>query len=354
MGIKKELWIAGFPSLLGGADTELLGNCTLWRMHDVDVNLVPMFGCDERIKADMTALGVKTHSYHREIFCDKIVASWCNGEFLRLLPEIMEFGGPRVVLWANSMTWCFDAEKVAHKNKWINYFLFVSNYQKSWLKPELEKINPVVEMEGYRPYFDPTNKSQQIEFRYRVPTDHFALGRISRDDMNKFSDDMWNIFYKVSTPAAKKIFILGFGPNAHRRTGPAPTARAFRGCQALNWQTWLPNQLPVRDFYNLLHCVIHKTGGSRESYCRIVPECYAFGVPMIAEDDYAFPDLIDNGVTGYRCKSSDEMSFRASELAFDEEKRKRMIFAARDFLINDIANAEKCWNPWKKIFEEHG
>jgi hypothetical protein len=352
-----ELWVGGFPSFFGGADTELDHNIDLWRMNGVDVNLVVMFGFDEKMKQLCLARGCKVHEYKPNIFKDKIVASFCNGEFLAKLPEIYANGKPRAVVWFNCMTWTFPNELLAHKNGWLTHHAFVSNYQRGWLKPEIERIAPVHEMEGYRPFFNPQNTSQQVEFKYRVPEKWFALGRISRDDGNKFSDDMWNIFYKVNTRRPKKVFILGWGPNAAIKAGSAPgvfSAQTEKWCQGLDWQTWGPNQIPVKEMYGILHCIIHKTGGSRESYCRIVPEAYAYGVPMIVEDDYAFPDLIQDGVTGYRCKSSDEMSYRASELAFDEDKRKKMIFAARDHLLNEIASPERCWAPWAKLFKEIG
>jgi glycosyltransferase involved in cell wall biosynthesis len=164
---------------------------------------------------------------------------------------------------------------------------------------------------------------------------------VSRDDGSKFPTDLWEIFHKICVPKRKKIFVLGFGQNAVKKTGPAPST--------LDWQTWLPNEIPVKSFYQILHCIVHKTGGSRESYCRICPESYAYGVPFICEDDFAFPDLVINGITGYRCSTSDEMSYRASELAFDETKRKNMIIAARKYLENDMAAPDKCWNAWKQI-----
>jgi glycosyltransferase involved in cell wall biosynthesis len=341
--MNNEIWIAGYPSFLGGADSEILHLIDLWVSYGVGVNLVPMHGCDEKIKSFMTSWGVKTHQYRPDIFKDKIVGSWCNGNFLSALPEIMQKGKPRCVVWANCMTWSFADELKAHKNGWIDYFVFVSNYQKKWLAPEYEKIAPFQELEGYKPYFNPTSIVQDIKFNYRKPEKWFASGRISRDDGHKFSDDMWSIFNKVLAPIPKKTFILGYGPNAHRKCGSAPSG--------LDWQTFAPGEIPVKHIYNTLHCIIHKTGGSRESYCRIVPEAYGYGVPVIVEDDYAFPDLVVDGVTGFRCKSSDEMAFHASELAFDEEKRKKMIFAAHDFLINEIASREKCWQPWKKLLE---
>jgi intein/homing endonuclease len=241
----------------------------------------------------------------------------------------------------NCMTWTFPKELDAQENGWINFHGFVSSYQRKLLQPQLEKHGDIVALDGYRPYFNPNNELQQISFAYRQPQRWFASGRISRDDQNKFSQDMWSIFYKICAPIQKKTFILGFGRNAQQRCGPPP--------KGFDVQAWDAGTIPVKEIYTRLHCIIHKTGGSRESYCRIVPEAYAYGVPVITEDDYAFPDLIVNGVTGFRCKSSDEMSYRASELAFDEEKRKKMIYAAYDHLIGEIASSERCWQPWKDL-----
>lgn len=337
----KELWVAGYPSTVGGADTELDHNIDLWRRYGVEVHLVPLFGCDAKMQALCEARGCTTHQYHPAIFHDKIVVSFCNGEFLKKLPEIVEQGKPATVIWFNCMTWPFEAELEAHSNGWIDLFGFVSNYQKEWLFPKLEAIRPVHELAGYRPFFNPENPSQQLKFNYHAPAEWFGMGRVSRDDGAKFSSDMWRIFDKVSSPLPTKTFVLGFGPHAKEKCGEPPAG--------LDWMTWLPGAIPVREFYGQLHILIHKTGGSRESYCRVVPEAYACGVPVIVEDDYAFPDLVIDGVTGYRCQSSDEMSYRASELAFDEAKRKNMAHQAHDFLCHDLASAEKCWAAWQAV-----
>jgi glycosyltransferase involved in cell wall biosynthesis len=241
------------------------------------------------------------------------------------------------------MTWTFPDEIKAHANGWIDYFGFVSRYQEGVLRPQLEQHRPVTALPDYRPFFNTENPSQHIAFSYRAPREWFGLGRVSRDDADKFAADTWNILYKVCSPIPKKVFILGYGPKAHSRCGEAPAG--------LDWQTWLPNQIPVRQLYGMLHALIHKTGGSRESYCRIVPEAYAAGVPIIVEDDFAFPELIVDGETGFLCKSSDEMSFRASELAFNEARRKRIVDAGYEYLKANIASAPRCWEAWKKLLE---
>ena len=334
----KSIYLAGSPSTLGGADTEALNNIYLWRRYGVDVHIVPMGGIDSKMALEMQSIGCTIHEYEPSIFKDKIVVSYCNGNFLAALPKIMEEGKPALVVWANCMTYVFSDEIIAHKNKWIDIFVFVSNYQENMLRPQLEVHNPVKSLVGYKPYFN----LDKVSFTYREPQEWHSFGRVSRDDGSKFPTDLWETFYKICVPKRKKIFVLGFGPNAVKKTGPAPST--------LDWQTWLPNEIPVKSFYQILHCIVHKTGGSRESYCRICPEAYAYGVPFICEDDFAFPELVIDGVTGYRCKSSDEMSYRASELAFDEIKRKNMIIAARKYLENDIAAPEQCWSAWKQLF----
>ena len=337
----REIWVAGYPSLFGGADTELDHNIDLWRAHSIDVHLVPLGDCDLKAKKRCDLRGCITHRYQPGIFKDRFVVSFCNGAFLKWLPQIVEEGRPRLTAWFNCMTWTFPDEIEAHRNGWIDFHGFVSKYQRRILLPELAQHAPVREIDGYRPFFSLDNASQKIQFRYRAPHEFFAVGRISRDDAAKYPADTWRIFDKVCAPVPKKVMILGYGENARGKCGPPPAD--------MDAQTWGPNEIPVARMYETLHAIIHKTGGSRESYCRIVPEAYAAGVPLVVEDDFAFPELVIDGVTGFLCKSSDEMSLRCSEIAFDEPKRKRMIHAAYEYLRAEIASAERCLLPWKKL-----
>jgi len=333
----KEIWVAGYPSKYGGADTELWHNCILWRRFNIDVNLVPMYGKDREVSGWCDRIGCKTHQYNPAIFKDKVLVSYCNGEFLKQLPKIMTSGRPKKVIWHNTMTYCFESEKNAHQQGWIDYFGFVSNYQEGWIRPKLEKIKPVQKLEGYIPYFDIDDGLYQED----RTTKTFNMGRVSRDDPNKFSMDMWKIFYKVCAPRPTKTFVLGWSKKVAARCGAAP--------DGLDWMVYAPNAIPVRQLYHMVHAIIHKTGGSRESYCRIVPEAYAHGCVMIAEDDYAFPDLIVNGETGFRCKTSDEMSYRASEVAFNPDLRLRIVRNAREFLRDSISNPDKAIEAWEAV-----
>jgi glycosyltransferase involved in cell wall biosynthesis len=343
IGPNNEIWIGGFPSAYGGADTELDHMIDLWLSNGVSVHLVPNGIPEPTHLAGVVERGCHVHAYRPDIFAGKVVVSYCNGEFLKRLPEICSAGRPACVVWVNCMTWNFPDELAAHAAGLIDCFAFHSDYQRSMLAPALEALRPVHDLAGYRPFFNVANAMQQLTFKYREPAavNYFGLGRVSRDDAYKFPHDLWKTFAQVTSPLPTKTFILGFGANAASKCGNVPP------CNWLDWMTWTPGGTTPMDLYSRIHVLIHKTGGSRENWPRAILEAVASGVAVIAEDDWAMPQLIENGVTGFLCRSSDEMSYRASQLAFDEPLRKRMVHAAYERFLNEHANAERSFAPWR-------
>lgn len=334
-----EVWVAGFPSRYGGADTELDHLLDLFRGREFDVHLVPMFGADPAMRADVLRRGCAVHDYRPDIFKDRTVLSFCNGEFLKRLAEIMAAGRPKRTIWFNCMTHLFEPEKAAHQFGWIDVFGFASTYQKRLLTHQLEQIRPVHTFD-YRPYFN----VRRVEWRYRSWDDGcYKIGRISRDDGAKFAADTWRIFDRVLVPKnlKKKVYILGYGPNAAAKIGPAP--------HGLDWRTWAGNEISGTEFFRTIDTMIHKTGGSRESYCRVLIEAYAHGVVPIVEHDYAFPELVVHGETGFMTSDSDEISYHASRLAHDPREHRRMAEAGRDFLRTRLMPEEGCWAGWAKL-----
>jgi glycosyltransferase involved in cell wall biosynthesis len=341
--VKRELWVAGFPSFYGGADTELDHDIDLFRKFDVDVHLVPMFGANERMKASVLDRGCTIHEYRDDIFCGKTVISFCNRSFLEKLPLIASHGKPAQVVWFNCMTWLFDKEKVAHREGWIDVFGFQSEYQRRMLVPLLEEIRPVRSF-PYKVFFN----ASRIKRRYREWDGCYKLGRISRDDSKKFSPDMWRLFDRVLVPKSlkKKIYILGYGAKAKERTGPPPPG--------LDWMTWSPGSIPSEQLFNTIDTMLHKTGGSRENAPRVLFEAYAHGVVPIVEHDYAFPELVVDGETGFMGKSSDEMSYYASMLAMNPDLHRKVADNGRAFLEERLSNEEGCWSAWAELLDGSG
>jgi hypothetical protein len=335
---RPSIWVAGFPSLYGGADTELDHLIDLLRARDVDVHLVPMFSADPAMRQSVVDRGCAVHEYSDRGFADRTVVSFCNGEFLAKLPAIVAAGRPREVIWFNCMTWTFAAEGSAHAKGLIDRFGFQSQYQRSMLLPLLERHGPVRSF-AYRPYFNP----RRVEWRYRNWDGAYRVGRISRDDQDKFAADTWEMFDRVDVPLSlrKEVYILGFGPNAERKIGPPPPGVAC--------QVWPPNGLPATTFYRTIDTMIHKTGGSRESSSRVLLEAYAHGVVPIVERDFAFPELVVHGETGFMASTSDEMSAYAGELARDPDRHRRIAENGRRYLEQTLGDSDTCWEGWAQI-----
>ena len=337
---RPSIWVAGFPSLYGGADTELDHLIDLLRSRDVAVHLVPMFNADPAMRQSVVDRGCAVHEYSDRVFADRTVLSFCNGEFLAKLPAIVAAGPPHEVIWFNCMTWTFAAERSVHARGLIDRFGFQSQYQRSMLLPLLERHGPVRSF-GYRPYFNP----RRVEWRYRDWDGAYRVGRISRDDQDKFAADTWEMFERVDAPLSlrKEIYILGYGPNAERKIGPPPPG--------VSCQLWPPNGVPATMFYRTIDTMIHKTGGSRESSSRVLLEAYAHGVVPIVERDFAFPELVVHGETGFMASTSDEMSAYASELARDPDRHRRIAENGRRHLEQTLGDEDVCWKGWAEILE---
>lgn len=337
-----ELWVGGYPSNYGGADTELMHQIYLWRDMGCEVNLVPFGTPSEEMRRVCDALGCKTHQYRRDIFKGRVVVSFCSGEFLKRLDEIYEGGAPLAVVWFNCMTWLFPAEKEAHRKGQITHFGYQTHYQKQKLMAELEKIAPVVSID-YVPYYSVERNAQGIQFEYRRPAEYFGVGRVSRDDADKFSPDTWSIFAAVKSPLPLKAFVLGYGQRARAKCGDPPAG--------LDYCTWEPGGLPVKSLYERIHALVHKTGGSRENYPRVLLECWNAGVVPIFEAAWGLPEIITDGQDGFLCSSSEEMSARASQLAADEPMRKRMVEAGYAKLLSAAGSKQKCWAAWERFLK---
>jgi hypothetical protein len=342
-----EIWVAGFPTFYGGADTELDHQIDLWTNAGFAVHLVPMYGGTDnaRMVDSVRSRGATVHEYDPEIFRDRLVVSFCNGAFLDALPVIHIAGKPRRVVWANCMTWSTKQEKTCHKIGLIDDFIFHTAYQERRLRSELEPLRPVHSWKEYIAYFNP--RRYGVDQTFRPATSYFGVGRVSRCDPAKYRSELWSTFGKVTSPVPVKAFVLGFNEQVAKKTGK-PEER----CPGLDFLTWDAGGTPIEDFYPRIHCLIHMVGGSRENWPRTVIESWTYGIVPIVDDDFGVAEMVTNGVDGFRVKTPDEASFRASQLAFDADLRRRMVEAGFDTLNRVHANADAAGNAWRRLYAE--
>ena len=137
----KEICVIGFPSRLGGADTELDHQIHAWQALGLKVHLVHTGEIDHNLREmRMEERGCVVHTPRNWAACKGMhVISYCNGDFLQHLEEIKRHA--KTVTFVNCMTWLFDQEKEMHRRGLIDCFLYQTDHARQKVQDELLAIN---------------------------------------------------------------------------------------------------------------------------------------------------------------------------------------------------------------------
>lgn len=122
----KKIYVNGFPSLYGGAGTELHHQILVWKHMDIDVHIIPTNDGfqNEALYLEMLGLGVHIHAPNDWSVLEEgdAIIGFCNGEYLENLPAIRQ--KTRRTIFVNCMTWLFNKEKELMKQGLIAMFLY--------------------------------------------------------------------------------------------------------------------------------------------------------------------------------------------------------------------------------------
>jgi glycosyltransferase involved in cell wall biosynthesis len=339
-----RIFVLGYPSYFGGADTELWHTLRLWRRFELDVTMLPTWRADGEQQQRLDQIGVATvHvSGPGELarvpgLARGIVVSFCNGEFLRAAEALAALECQLV--WVNCMTWVFEAEiKHYQRHGPFAAYVFQSDFQRRQIAPTyVEHGAKPEQFHLIRGAFCPD------EFPFAPathrPGEPFVLGRLARDDLDKWSSNLWNIYGSVNC-ANKRARVMAWSARLSEKCGAPP-----------EWaETLAAHAESAPQFLAGLHCLFPLSGGARENWPRAGLEAMASGVPIVAQNDWGWREMIVHGVTGYLGSDDRELAHYAGMLAHDEELRLRVALAARDRLVHVLAVPHELWRRWKALF----
>jgi glycosyltransferase involved in cell wall biosynthesis len=348
-----RVFVCGYPSHLGGANTELWHLVKLWRRFGLDVTLIPTWTADPAWQARLDAIGCRTievmpksDEHHVGIINHAlwdipdlpggIVVSLCNTKFLTVADQFRELGCK--IVWLGCMNWLFPVERL-HYNKYgcFDRHVFQSRYQRDQLVPQLRRHGLSDDRAAViRGAFD----CEEFPFQ---PLEHkqgeiFTIGRMSRAAADKFSPKTWEILARVPHPIHARV--LGWSPEVCARLGPPPV-----------WAECLPagGQTP-REFLGALAALVQTGGQAIENWPRVGLEAMSAGVPVVCENSGGWREMIRHGETGYLCDSPDQFAYYTARLAYDESHRMEIIRRARQVLETELAQPEIIWDQWQQLF----
>ena len=288
-----HLFVCGYPSDVGGANTELWHTVKLWRRFGVDVTLIPTWKADPAWRRRLEAIGCRTCESNPDDLqnvrglAGGVVVSMCNTRFLAAAERFRELGCR--IVWLGCMNWLFPEERRHYRQHGVfDRHVFQSRYQHDQLRPQLAKYG-YDDAQGriIRGAFD------VAEFPFRplahAPGETFVLGRLSRPAPEKFSPRTWAIYGRAPPPIAARV--MGWDAAVQARVGPPP-----------RWAECLPaGAETAQAFLARLHCLVHASGGAVENWPRVGLEAMAAGVPLVVENKGGWAEMIRHGQTGFLC-----------------------------------------------------
>lgn len=337
------VYTIGAPGPVGGADTELWHTLRLWRDNGLEVAVVATWGINNQWRRKCEGIGCTVHQPKgpKQLLdvpglCGSVVVSFCNGAFLENAERLRQAGCK--MIWANCMTWLFDAERKHYREHGLfDHYIFQSRYQQSQLVSGLEEF-------GYN-----DERGSVIHGAFSIeefpfhPLPHergtpLVIGRISRADGDKYSSNTWPIYRRIPHPVHARL--MAWDGRIRKKLGTPPD---WAICMAAASET-------PQVFFGKLHCMLQINGGAGENWPRSGLEAMASGVPVVVQNQWGWPEMVRHGQTGYLCDTDDELAYYTAKLAYEEDHRLEIVHNARRALEKELACPDRLWAAWEKVF----
>ncbi len=224
--------------------------------------------------------------------------------------------------------WQFKGEEEAVKAGLVDKVFFLSEYQAAVFRELYAKVPEAIVDNYVQP-----DRFPYIERRNAI----FTIGRLSRPDPVKFSED-FPVFYEALEVPEARYRVMAWSNELHKkyawhRFGP-------------EWELLGAAATPAAGFLQSLDLFVYSFGPFfQESWGRVVVEAMLTGaVPLVPEGCH-FGNLVADGESGYLCGSFGAYQEAAQRLYGDYGLRRRMseqcAFYAREKLCNRAAHREQ-------------
>jgi len=335
-----RLFIVGFPSLYGGAGTELHHQILLWvkAFPYMELHIVPtMTGYqNEPLYESMVKLGVTIHDTmdFSMITWDDAVINFCSRLFLESVEQIYQ--KTRKILWVNCMSYVFPMEQEKAGQNYISHYLYQRDAIMQESGKQLRGLGSTGKFMRFLPYFADST------CEYIVKEDEFTnIGRISRQDADKFHAQTLHIYEYITSPKWKRGHFLGFGEKAMQKIGAPPS-----------WVRLYANQnaMPVHEFYKTVDFIVQPTD-TLENWPRIGMEAMCSGKPLVVDNRGGWQQMIEHKKTGFLCDNVRDFIYWGTRLSYEPSMREDIASNARES-IRSMTGFSQSADSWERVFTD--
>lgn len=351
-----KVYIWGYLHQCGGAGPETGHAIELFRDNGVDVVCVVPNGTDvlsasEPRRSYMDSLGVSTEAYSPGMFNDQNVWCWCEDGLFDYLAKYEET--PRRVVYWPCMNVVRDKELIGMARVKNLRVLCQSQYQFGQIQNKLNEVSLSVDMAHVSPFFNLNSKWGEFRFSDK-PLDRLNVMRIGRDNEPfKYPRDMWDLFYKVTTPSGvtPRLTVIGWGEEGEKLLGNVCSdTHPYHGKINAEVIPHVYNPRELANYFRDSHAQL-MFYPFHENAPRAMFEAMACGSVIVGASHGGIPEFIRDQETGFLVSSNDEASHRLSQLAFNPSKARRMADQALDSMKKGISCPKCAFARFSKEFQ---
>lgn len=334
-----NLYIFGWPSFLGGADTKLTDLLELL-YKDYIITVIPNWEHQLKEQHWTSFMEERQIKYCLEEELDYkltgIAIAFCNNYFFTDERHRRAIARGLKVIWSSEMMWKHGGEIEALNYKEIDRVLLVSEIQKN--KLNYENVDTFITGNWVNP-------DNWAKFPKQEPSNTFTIGRVSRADPSKYPENFPNLMLSfIEGIENSKIRVMGWSD------------------QLTNKWPWFkpnPNKFellsqcaePTSYFYNSLDVFVYPLGHTfTESWGRTVVEAQLCGLPVICDAGHHMDNTIINMKTGILCKTWEEYIANIRGMAANPSIMELMS-ANAIMHANKLMDRETHLNIWKEALD---
>ena len=333
---RPRIYVFGWPSDLGGADTKLA--------HLLDLL---------RDRCELTVIPNEARLLRQANWVRFLAERGIRSALLQQLPPVLEgfalaLGNPFFfsrhiahearrrglrVIWSSEMTWHHEGELEAVKAGIVDKVLYTSEFQKSFLAPGYGSLESVVTGN----YID----ARTFPFCRRA-NQIFTIGRLSRATAGKYPED-FPVFYECLDLPQVRFRVMAWSDALRHKY------RWHRFDD--RWELLSAGAETSSAFLSTLDLFVYPLGHKiKESWGRSTVEAMLTGAIPIVPDGHQFDQFIVEGESGFICSDIQDYRSCCHRLYQNSSLRNQIASQARRRAI-ELCDPRSHLDVWMSVFK---
>lgn len=330
-----EITIVGYPSTVGGANTEMLDQIKVWHKMGIKISIMPTREIDAiQKKIDLSQYGCEVYPVRSfENLKGKNCIAFCNDNALKYLLDIKKYAKT----FTHVPCMCVPKEAEKRYQHLIDLWLFQTQINKDKTLQPLNKSK--IQSMFFTPHFD-TKQFPFLQTKHRISS-KFSFGRLSRGDILKWNKDQMWIYDNFDSLRPKMCTCVGWKEKFEEKCGSID-----------RWyMSWYPQgKVDVNSFYRVCN-VFCITTDTLENFPRTGFEAMSVGSVIVTNNRGGWKEQIKNGETGFLCDTKEEFVEVMTELAAKPWLEHKIRVQAYENVISNY-NIISSAKSWEKVFNK--